>query len=403
MPVLSADIVQDNTQAGAHGVDQIWIMLGTRSSLRSFHRAHQVLRLAWDMLLTERYTLEEICEELDSRGYTRASGRPWAWTDQKNGTRMTAKNRLHNIFHNPFYAGWVVSERFGIAYGEIRGKWESIITTEEFERGHYILRKHGDEKSRFKRQFYLLRSLLYVKMDDKHLKMFGSTPSGRSRSYPYYITHAKPEGKKIHISCEVVDDQIPRWLGLITVEPILVPAIRNLYTVQLKNSADSDRGHKIAEFKHQLSRLKNEEARLGRLLISDKISEETYDELRREWQEKQRNIEINIADLERDAGLHLDDLELALVLMTQLSNLFSRFSEKERAILLQILAKKIIVNLQGEIVDQELNSPFAYLHTLADEIQSPNSNARGSDQIPLGAQRNRQKSAIFCFVVIKRA
>ena len=45
----------------------------------------------------------------------------------------------------------------------------------------------------------------------------------------------------------------------------------------------------------------------------------------------------------------------------------------------------VIVDLHGEIVDQELNSPFAYLRTLADEIIFPNSNAYGSDQIRLGA------------------
>jgi len=89
------------------------------------------LREAWDSLLTDRYTLDQICDELTRRGYTRSGGRSWAWRDPKTGTRLTAKNRLHGIFHNPFYAGWVVSTRFNIPYGEIRGKWEPVVTTEE--------------------------------------------------------------------------------------------------------------------------------------------------------------------------------------------------------------------------------------------------------------------------------
>lgn len=164
-----------------------------------------VIREAWDLLLTDRYTIEEICEELASRGYTRASSRPWVWTDSKTGIRMNAKNRLHNIFHNPFYAGWIVSERFGISYGEVQGIWEPTITTAEYERGIEILRKHGAEKSRFKRQFYLLRNLLWVHLDNKLYKLFGSTPTGHSKSYAYYITHSKPTGKDIHISC-------PSWM-----------------------------------------------------------------------------------------------------------------------------------------------------------------------------------------------
>jgi hypothetical protein len=63
-----------------------------------------VLREAWDLLLTKRYTLDQICEELTKRGHTRSEQRPWAWKDPKTGRRRTAKNRLHEIFHNAFYA-----------------------------------------------------------------------------------------------------------------------------------------------------------------------------------------------------------------------------------------------------------------------------------------------------------
>lgn len=56
--------------------------------------------------------------------------------------------------------------------------------------------------------------------------MYVSTPSGRSQSYSYYITHAKPNGKKIHITCSIVDTQIPSLINDISVEPELVPEIR---------------------------------------------------------------------------------------------------------------------------------------------------------------------------------
>jgi hypothetical protein len=58
----------------------------------------------WELLLTDRYALKEICEELSQRGLARSSGRPWAWRDPRSGARRWADNRLHRIFHNPFYA-----------------------------------------------------------------------------------------------------------------------------------------------------------------------------------------------------------------------------------------------------------------------------------------------------------
>lgn len=356
----------------------------------------QVIRMAWDLLLTGRYTLIQICDELARIGYNRASGRPWAWDDLKSGKRKYADNRLHKIFHNPFYAGWVVSERFGIKLGEVRGQWEPIIENDEYERGLEILHLHDAEKSRNKRHFYLLRNLLWVEENGKQYKMYVSSPSGRSRTYSYYITHAKPNGKKIHLPCEIIDEQIPGWLSGINIPTSLLPTIRQVYQSQLKEKSDQEnRDKRMAELKRQLSQLGEEEARLGRLLITEKISEETYDQLRKEWQEKQRNVETDIAELNRETTKHFDDLEIALLLLTKVNVLFHRLSKNDRATLLQILAKRIIVDSQGEIIDSELNSPFAYLRYIADEFQNLDIEKSGSDQIRLGAHSNRSPGS-FC-------
>jgi DNA invertase Pin-like site-specific DNA recombinase len=348
----------------------------------------QVLREAWDLLLTGRYTLLQICEELTKRGHTRSGQRPWAWTDPKTGNRFQALNRLHDIFRNPFYAGWVVSPRFGIPAGEVRGQWERIVTTEEFDRGVEILRRNGLEKSRYKRHFYLLRNLLWVQVNGKQHKMFGSTPSGRSQSYSYYITKAKPKGTKLRIPCDVVDVQIHNWLQAIAVDPQLVPAIRELYQSQVNQMAHKDRDAKLANINRRISQLREEELRLGRLFISGKLGEEAYDRLRSEWQEKLRNAEIDLADMERDAARHLDDLDVALALLTCVSQLYGRLDEKERHTLLRILAKRIIISADGEIIDQQLQSPFAYLRSLAEDFLTTLDDGCGSEQFRLGAPQS---------------
>jgi DNA invertase Pin-like site-specific DNA recombinase len=341
----------------------------------------QVLREAWDLLLTGRYTLDQICEELNQLGYTRLSGKPWAWTNAKRNVRQTAKSQLQFIFHNPFYAGWVVSGKFGIALSEIRGRWEPIVTTEEFNHGIEILNKHDNEKSRPKRQFYLLRSLLYVRVDNRIYRMYGSTPSGRSQSYAYYITHAKPNGKKLHIPCDVVDKQIPSWLRGITVNPELVPQIRKVYEAQLNQVTQDERETKVDELNHSLSRLREEETHLGRLLITGKMSEEVYDQLRSEWIEKIHHAETSLEELERNTGYHLSDLDAALALMTKLAILYARLEKKEQAILLQIIAKRIIVNRLGEIIDYDLDSPFRYLESIARDFRDIDNAERGSEQV----------------------
>jgi hypothetical protein len=344
----------------------------------------QGLREAWEMLLTGRYTVAQICEELTRRGHTRSKQRPWAWTDPKKGRRKNASNRLYDIFHNPFYAGWVFSKRFGIPKGEVRGKWEPIVTTDEFDRGVEILRRKNLQKSRYRRHFYLLRNLLWVSVNGRRYRLYCSTPTGRTQSYSYYITHAKPNGKKIHIPSEPIEEQIPTWLRNITVNTELLVPIRELYQTQLNQVAAVNREDKLAALERRLSQLREEEAHLARLLITGKISEETFERLQGEWQEKRHNIQIEMADLKREAAMCIDDLDAALALMARLSDLYSRLKEREQAKLLRIIAKCIIVDVDGQVVDYELNSPFAYLHDLVIDVQSIGKPACGSDQTRLG-------------------
>jgi hypothetical protein len=95
---------------------------------------------------------------------------------------------------------------------------------------------------------------------------------------------------------------------------------------------------------------------------------------------------LTLVELERDASIHLDDLDAALTLMARIPDLYPRLDEKQRSTLLQILAKRIIVDADGEIIDYELNSPFVYLRSLVDDLSTPGNREGGSEQVPEGAQ-----------------
>ncbi|MDH3944511.1 MAG: recombinase family protein [Anaerolineae bacterium] len=343
-----------------------------------------VIRQAWDMLLTNRYTLKQICDELAGRGYTRASGRPWAWDTPKSGRRQWAENRLHKIFHNPFYAGWVVSKRFNIKMGEVRGKWEPIVSTEEFHQGRDILHQHDNHKSRPRRHHYLLRGILWSRVGKKENKLYGSTPTGRSQSYSYYVTKSKVLERQVHIPCEVVDSQITTWISGISIEPELVPKIRELYISELKEASTGKREKQLTELNRQQSQLKDEETRLGRLFISGKIGDDAYNRLRKEWKEKLLNLEIKLSEVKKDASVHIDDLDLALTLLANVQELYPRLDNKQKSTLLQILANRIIVDRDGEFLDIELNSPFTYLQSLVDRHIIRKG---GSEQLREGAQK----------------
>ena len=114
------------------------------------------------------------------------------------------------------------------------------------------------------------------------------------------------------------------------------------------------------------------------------MSEETYNQLRREWQEKLRHLELTLVELQREVRFHLDDLDAAMALMAKVADLYPRLDTKQRGTLLQVLAKQIIVDAKGNIVKHELNSPFVYLRSLVQNLSTPGSGDGGSEHVRLG-------------------
>ena len=88
--------------------------------------------------------------------------------------------------------------------------------------------------------------------------------------------------------------------------------------------------------------------------------------------------------MEQETTIHLDDLDVALFLMLRLKDLFDRLETEKKTILLRILAKRIMVNPEGEITGPELNAPFAYLKSLGDDFSNKNLSESGSSFVQLG-------------------
>jgi hypothetical protein len=143
-----------------------------------------------------------------------------------------------------------------------------------------------------------------------------------------------------------------------------------MYEKQIEDTRHTDHGEKIGQLELRARALREDELRLGRLLLTKKISEEAYDKLRQEWKEKVRQVSLDLQDLERDAGRCLDDLDVALHLLARCSELYERFDHSQRAVLLQILARRIVIAGDGKIVDHELHAPFAFLLSVQHRLAS---------------------------------
>ncbi len=357
----------------------------------------RIWRLAWDFLLTDRMTLEAICEELHQRGYRYRSGRPFVEVTA-NGQRKVNKNSLSLIFHNWFYAGWVVSDKAGILPKTVRGEWQPLVTTEEFERGLEILAKRTRHRIAKRKHDYLLKGLIYVQLPDARevVKLTGSTSntrrSGGGTSY-YCIPRSD-----LNILCRTVDQQIPIELMKIQVDPDLLPRIRESYTEELAHKLGHLRRSDREELEAALKAVDAEESRMARLFATGKITEQIWDNLWEEWQDRRRTLRVNLEALQQKREYHINNLDTALTIIAKVGILFNKLERSDQKELLRQMVERVVVNPEGTIMRLELLPPFSYLRQVTERVRKQRGGAvagktktsvkagQGSDWVQLGVK-----------------
>jgi DNA invertase Pin-like site-specific DNA recombinase len=360
-----------------------------------------IWRYAWDLLLEDKLTLPEIAEALHARGYTYRRGRPFVEITP-TGIRKQNINTLSGIFHNWVYAGWVISERNGIPPKTLRGNWEPLITTEEFERGLAILERRNTHRTVRRKQEYLLSGLLYYQDSaGTQTRLTGSTSNaGRVNGGTSYYRIAAAGG--VSFLCCEVDNLVGKQLYHIQVDPDLVPLIRAAYSNDLNTKIGGANPDERTRLEAVLKSTDEEESRAARLYAAGKISEEIWDSLWAEWQDRRIQVRRTLAVLTTSKQVHIDNLETALQIIAGIGSLYNVLERKDQKELLRQVVNRVVVDDTGN-VSLELRTPFAYLCDLTEEIRTvkvqgkgktaEKKNGRLQSAVSLGARSNELQ---FC-------
>lgn len=337
----------------------------------------KIYRIAWNLLLEDQYTLDEICEKLYARGFKYRTGRPFIEI-KKNGKRKANKNSLSRAFHNWFYAGWVVSEKAEIPPKTVRGQWNPLVTTEEFECGLAILAKRDKHRIYRRKHDYLLKGLIYVKHESNELQRLTCSTSNSSRPGGGTAYYCIPRSN-LNILCKIVDEQINEQMAVISIDQDLIPCIQNSYTTEIAEKLGHLRPDEKQIIKDAIKSVNDEEARVARLFAIGKITEDIWDSLWREWQDRRQTLHKKLDGLARKREYHIDNLDAALHIIKKLGILYNKLERNDQKRLLRQIVEKIIVNADGKIIRMDLQPPFEYLKRVKQRIQM-NENGDSSEK-----------------------
>ncbi len=346
----------------------------------------KIMREAWEMLLEDRMSLQKIAEKLHERGYRHRSGRPFVEITP-SGKRKANTSSLCNIFHNWTYAGWVVSLKNDVLPKTQRGNWKPIVTTEEFERAQEILSRRKSHRIISSKHFYLLTGLVFFRHADGRLgRLTGSTAnSGRKGGGTSY--YRIPGAGEVSFLCKAIDSAVEREIGCIQIDPDLIALIRASYTREVHERVGHMPPDEHTQMQLMLKQIDEEEARMARLLASGKISDAVWDSLWMEWQDRRQTIHRTLETMQQEHRVHIDNLDLALEIITRMGTLYNGLQRSDQKELLRQVVERVVVD-DTRKVTLELRTPFAYLKMLVDDIRRVNTGTENTVERGREATKN---------------
>src|SRR3989344_2041349 len=170
----------------------------------------QLLRQAWDLLLTGAYTVPQIRSKLQSWGYTYGKlGAP--------AKPLFAESHLYRIFDNRFYCG-----SFTFRGQTYQGRHRVMVSPEEFDRAQGIL--HKDNRIQPQRHEFPFTGLIRcgrcgcLVTAERKIKHYKTT--ARTAAYEYYhCTHRKGDCKEVSVTGPYIDSTIACELESVLIDP----------------------------------------------------------------------------------------------------------------------------------------------------------------------------------------
>jgi hypothetical protein len=232
---------------------------------------------------------------------------------------------LSSIFHNWFYAGWVVVDNrwASIPPKQVRGQWEPVVSTEEFELGLQILAQRNLKRPHQTRHFYLLQGLIHLQQADGSLVKLTCSTSNANRErggVPYYCI----SNSSLNILCHVVDGQIPAQMHRIQVEEVWIPKLREAYVADVESRLGKPNVSERELLEKALKSLDEEELASARLHARGKMSEEVWDSLWKDWQDQRNAIRTTLRTIDESCQMHIATLDDALAVIAKAGILFDR-------------------------------------------------------------------------------
>ena len=240
-----------------------------------------LVREMFERYATGRYTLETICAVMNERGLTNVFGTP------------LGKNGASKVLRQPFYTGIVRVGRTGETY---EGVHEPLISQKLFRQVQAVLA--GATRPKGRRREHLFSRLFRCASCDTTLI------AERQKGHVYYRCHTKGCQTKC-LREEVIEDHVME-----SIETFSITEKQRAYLEQeLEKIAGGERSRKderLAVLRLELGKATERTRRLEDLVLDGRFDPERYHEKKSELLAQKKELEEEMAELQRNPHLWQD-------------------------------------------------------------------------------------------------
>lgn len=210
-------------------------------------------------------------------------------------------------------------------------------------------------------------------------------PNRETSGNPYY------RHQKIRYSCADIDNQIGTLIENLRIDPDLLKLMRQNYTQDLAKALGLNDTNLKQRIEKELESIDREEERILRLYVAGNVSEEIWNKMWLEWQDRRHKLRERVDTLESENGHHVDNLDAALTVISKISVLYNQLALPDKRTLVRDVIYKVILNEDGQVIEVAFRPPFTYLTRLLERVKGDKvegkSNAKRARKVA-GSQSN---------------
>jgi site-specific DNA recombinase len=342
-----------------------------------------LIRLAFEMYATGEYSINQLCDILNAKGFKTIGNKNWA-------PRPLVRGTLAKLLVKSYYAGFVSYN--GDIYD---GRHEGIVSYELFEKVQKVMRSRAcGEKQR--EHMHYLKSALYCGRCTSPLRI-----TAAKASYLYYFCSARPS-KKIkcrfpYIEVGHIEKGVHDYVRNLQLTDAEMETVRVAVESYLQNSEKLAAEERKRQ-QRRIDELTTKRSKLMEAYYAGALPTELLSSEQRQIDNELRDAKRNLDTCEVKYAEIKGVFDQALWLARNCADLYEQANDHERRRIIQGLTERIFVcevpeTGQLQVAATELANPFGDIASLAGRTVQPVSGLEATKNAQAG--RSLVKSGFY--------